>query len=275
MAEPTARDLYLDLIAAVLTRYGFEGSSTTVTVPTGSYSAYLWDMLRDEVGGGSVRLVKGGNFDAAKREEGRDWPADAETMIGLRRLANVRTCIETALADQVPGDLIETGAWRGGSTIYMRAILAAHEVADRLVWVADSFQGLPKPDAERYPEDAGDQHYTRDELAISQEQVKENFRRYNLLDDQVRFIPGWFEDTLPVAPIDTLALLRLDGDMYSSTMVALDSLYDKVSSGGFVIVDDFGAVPACARAIEDFRTKRSITEPIEKVDWTGVYWRKA
>ncbi|MGH3516220.1 MAG: TylF/MycF/NovP-related O-methyltransferase [Haloechinothrix sp.] len=275
VADRTARDRYLDLMAAVLTRYGFEGTNTTVTLPTGSYPAYLWDMLRAELGRKSVRIMEGGTFDAAKREEGRDWPADAETMIGLRRLANVRSCVETVLADSVPGDLIETGAWRGGSTIYMRAVLAAHEVSDRVVWVADSFQGLPKPDAERYPEDAGDQHYTMDELAISQEQVRENFRRYNLLDDQVRFLPGWFEDTLPEAPIERLAVLRLDGDMYGSTMVALDSLYDKVSPGGFVIVDDFGAVPACARAIEDFRTRRGITDPIEKIDWTGVYWRKS
>lgn len=275
MAQRTASDLYLDLMASVLTRYGFEGTNTTVSVSNRSYAGYLWDMLRDELGGGSVRLVKRGEFDAAKRVDGRDWPVDAETMIGLRRLANVRTCVEDVLADGVPGDLIETGAWRGGSTIYMRAILAAHQVTDRVVWVADSFQGLPKPDAERYPEDAGDQHYTKNELAVSQEQVRENFERYNLLDEQVRFLPGWFEDTLPNAPIENLALLRLDGDMYGSTMVALDSLYDKVSSGGFIIVDDFGAVPACARAVEDFRSSRGITEPIDKIDWTGVFWRKA
>lgn len=275
MAEQTASDLYLDLMAAVLTRYGFEGSNTTVNVPTGSYASYLWDMLADELGNGSVRLTRTGKFNAAKRAEGKDWPADAETMVGLRRLANIRTCVETALADGVPGDLIETGAWRGGSTIYMRAILAAHQVTDRAVWVADSFEGLPKPDSQRYPEDAGDQHYTRGELAVSQEQVRENFERYNLLDEQVRFLPGWFEDTLPGAPIESLALLRLDGDMYGSTMVALDNLYDKVSPGGFVVVDDFGAVAACARAIEDFRSKRGITDPIEKIDWTGVFWRKS
>jgi O-methyltransferase len=270
-----ARDLYLDLIARVLTRYGFEGSAITVKLPTGSYASYLWDLLRGEVAGRPIRLVERGSFDATRREEGRDWPADAETMVGLRRLANIRECVETVLEDGVPGDLIETGAWRGGATIYMRAILAAHEVTDRRVWVADSFQGLPKPDAERYPHDAGDQHHTRDELAVSEEQVRENFRIYGLLDDQVRFLAGWFADTLVNAPIDKLAVLRLDGDMYGSTMVALENLYDKVTPGGFVIVDDYGAVSACARAIEDFRTQRDITEPMEKIDWTGVYWRKS
>ncbi|MGH3452696.1 MAG: TylF/MycF family methyltransferase [Haloechinothrix sp.] len=275
MTEKSPCDLYLDLMAAVLTRYGFEGSNVTVKLPTESYPAYLWDMLRGELRGRPVRLMEQGRFDGAVRAEGRDWPADAETMIGLRRLQNIRRCVESVLENDVAGDLIETGAWRGGATIYMRAILAAHGVSDRLVWVADSFQGLPKPDAERYPDDAGDQHHTRDELAVSEEQVRQNFRRYGLLDDQVRFLSGWFEETLADAPIDKLSVLRLDGDMYGSTMVALQALYDRVSPGGFVIIDDFGAVPACARAVDDFRTQRAISEPYEKIDWTGVFWRKS
>ena len=83
-------------------------------------------------------------FDVPVRVEGRDWPARAHTMIGLKRLANVRECVERVLADNVPGDLIETGVWRGGTTIFMRAILKVHGVTDRLVWVADSFAGLPR-----------------------------------------------------------------------------------------------------------------------------------
>ena len=70
-------------------------------------------------------------------------------------------------------------------------------------------------------------------------------------------------------------MLRLDGDMYGSTMDALNALYDKVSSGGYLIVDDYGAVAACAQAIEDFRTERGIDEPMNRIDWAGVYWRKA
>jgi O-methyltransferase len=274
MDESPGTALYLDLMAKILTRYGFEGRNLTVKLQSSSYASYVWDVMRGELAGRDVRLVERGTFDGTLREDGRDWPADAETMIGLRRLANIRACTETVLRDNVPGDLIETGSWRGGATIYMRAILKAHGVTNRKVWVADSFQGLPKPD-ERFPADAGDQHYTRDELAISEEQVRDNFRRYDLLDDQVVFLPGWFEDTLAPAAIDPIAVLRLDGDMYSSTMVALDALYARVSPGGFVIVDDYGAVPACAQAIGDFRDKHGITEPIEEIDWAGAFWRKA
>lgn len=273
MTASPAVDLYLDLMAKILTRFGFEGRNVTVKLKARSYESYLWDLVRRAMTGRDVRMVEAGEFDASRREEGRDWPADAETMIGLKRMANVRFCVESVLADGVPGDLIETGAWRGGSTIYMRAILKAYGDTGRTVWVADSFEGLPAFDG-RFEADAGDQHHTRHELAISVDSVKDNFRRYDLLDEQVKFLVGWFSDTLPTAPIEQLAVLRLDGDMYSSTMDALDALYDKVSPGGYVIVDDYGAVPACAQAIEDFRTARGITVPMETIDWAGVFWRK-
>jgi macrocin-O-methyltransferase TylF-like protien len=102
-----------------------------------------------------------------------------------------------------------------------------------------------------------------------------NFRRYGLLDEQVRFLKGWFRDTLPSAPIKTLALLRLDGDLYESTMDALSALYRKVVPGGFVIIDDYGDFEPCRRAIHEFRDKSGIDDPIERIDDSGVYWRKS
>jgi O-methyltransferase len=88
-------------------------------------------------------------------------------------------------------------------------------------------------------------------------------------------LPGWFRDTLPSAPIERIAVLRLDGDMYESTMIALQSLYPKLSTGGFLIVDDFGAIPTCAEAVHDYRRENAIVDPLERIDWTGVYWRKS
>ena len=156
----------------------------------------------------------------------------------------------------------------------MRAILKAYGVTDRTVFVADSFEGLPKPDALRYPADAGDRHWTRRELAVSLDRVRANFARYGLLDEQVHFLMGWFKDTLPIAPIERLAVARLDGDMYESTMDAIEALYPKLQPGGFLIMDDYGAVPACKQATEDYRERCGIREPIVPIDWTGVYWRK-
>jgi hypothetical protein len=104
--------------------------------------------------------------------------------------------------------------------------------------------------------------------------VKRNFERYDLLDDQVRFLQGWFSETLPKAPIERLAVLRLDGDLYESTTDALVNLYDRLSPGGYVIVDDF-CIPACRQAVHDFRQTRGIQDEIIQIDWTGVYWRRS
>jgi O-methyltransferase len=207
------------------------------------------------------------------REEGRDWPPRGCTMVGLKRLENVQHCIEDALARGVPGDVIETGVWRGGATIFMRAVLDANGASDRVVWVADSFAGLPPPDP-RYVADRGDIHHTFSQLAVPLETVKENFAKFDLLDDNVRFLKGWFRDTLKVAPIEQLAVLRLDGDMYESTMDALVNLYPKLSRGGYLIVDDYGWVPNCRQAVEDFRRTNGIHDEIHWVDFTGVYWRR-
>jgi len=215
-----------------------------------------------------------GGFDINKRLLGRDWPLVAHSMIGKQRMDNLREVVELVLSRSIPGDFIETGVWRGGACIFMRAMLAAYGVTDRIVWCADSFAGLPPPDAEHYPADAGDQHHTFEQLAVSLEEVKTNFSRYGLLDEQVRFLKGWFKDTLPSAPIEKLAILRLDGDMYESTIDALNALYHKVVPGGAIIVDDFGAVAGCRQAIADFFQAHRIDVPIHDIDGIGAWWIK-
>ncbi|HEY0785714.1 MAG TPA: TylF/MycF family methyltransferase [Acidobacteriaceae bacterium] len=213
-------------------------------------------------------------FNVDLRERGRDWPAQAHSMIGNQRMTNLREIAEFVLENNIPGDFIETGVWRGGACILMRAVLKAYDDRERRVWVADSFCGLPAPHPDLAP-DAGDQHHTFAELFVSGEQVRANFDKYGLLDEQVCLLEGWFSDTLPAAPIRQLALLRLDGDMYESTLDALGALYDKVSPGGFIIVDDFGAVAGCQKAILEFRQQRGIEEPLHDIDGYGAFWRKA
>lgn len=220
-----------------------------------------------------LQLVKESTVTPDQIEEGNILPGYADTMIGLKRLDNLQSCVETVIRESVAGDLIETGVWRGGACIFMRAILAAHGIENRKIYVADSFEGLPKPDVEKYPSDKGDKHYISQCLAISKEEVQNNFKRYGLLDGQVVFLKGWFKDTLPLAPIEKLAVLRLDGDMYGSTMDALTSLYPKLSLGGFCIIDDY-ALPGCKKAVDDFRARNEIHTEIKVVDWTGTYWRK-
>jgi O-methyltransferase len=271
-AGATPHALYLDLLKRCLTRYTFETDLSPV-VPGDSWKRRVWATVERTLGRRDIAVHRRTPFDPALRAEGRDWPASAETMVGLKRLDNLQFCVEQVVADDVPGDLLEAGVWRGGASIFMRGVLASLGVTDRTVWLADSFQGLPKPSAEN-PADAGDQHWTQPFLAVSQEQVRHNFERYGLLDDNVRFLEGWFSDTLPTAPVEQVAVLRADGDMYSSTMDILRPMYPKVPVGGFVVIDDYGAIAACRTAVDEYRAEHGITEPLEQIDWTGAFWRR-
>ena len=220
-----------------------------------------------------LKALGSDTFDAKLREYGWDWPSVAHSMIGRRRMGNLRELAEEVLFNRVPGDFIETGVWRGGACIYLRAILEAYGVRDRRVWAADSFEGLPPPDP-AYPADAGDTFHTYTELAVPIEAVKRNFEKYGLLDEQVAFLKGWFKDTLPGAPTGPLAILRMDGDMYESTMDALTHLYDRVSQGGYVIVDDYRVVEGCRKAVDEFRAMRNIMDEIIEIDGVGIFWQK-
>ena len=273
----STRDLYLDLLKKVLTRTAFPDRYKPLMADRVRSKSFLaWVALKavhpifDAMGLTLCRT----SYNPKWRMVGADWPADAETMVGMERLSNVEFCVKDALANNVPGDFIETGVWRGGVCILAAAILKVYGATDRTVWVADSFEGLPKPDG-RYQQDAGDTfHQFKESLGISIDDVKSNFERYGMLGENVKFLKGWFKDTLPVAPISQLAVLRLDGDMYASTMDALNNLYSKVSVGGYTIIDDYGAVPTCKQAVDDFRAQNGIVEPVHSIDWAGIFWKK-
>lgn len=216
------------------------------------------------------------NFVKKNRDSGLDWPSVAHSMIGKKRMSNLRHLLEDIIHNNVEGDFIETGVWRGGACIYAKAILNSYGLTDRNVWVADSFAGLPEPNIKKYKFDKGDRHSKEEVLAVSREQVEDNFRSYGLLDDSVKFLVGWFKDTLPSAPIEKLSILRLDGDMYESTMDALEALYKKVTPNGYIIVDDYHAVEGCRRAIHDYLNANCPNEnpKIIEIDGIGVYWKK-
>ena len=174
------------------------------------------------------------------------------------------------IKEGVVGDFIETGVWRGGACLLMKALLRAAGDKSRRIWLADSFAGLPAPKNESDGWDLSGHPY----LMVSADTVRENFQRFGLWDERVCLLEGWFADTLPAAPIDKLAILRLDGDLYESTRVALESLYDRLSPGGFVIIDDYHVWPGCRRAVDEFRHKRGDSGGMEEIDGTAVAWRK-
>jgi hypothetical protein len=211
----------------------------------------------------------------AGKQDGAKASKYAHTLIGLKRLHNLEYCAEQVFANGIPGDFLEAGVWQGGAAIFLRALQVAFGAAQRRTWVADSFQGLPSPVAapdlqfnmgvipERVPW-----------LAVCRDTVVDNFRTYDLLSEQVCFLEGWFADTLPLAPIEQLAILRIDADFYQSTREVLETLYDKVAPGGFVIVDDYHAFLPCQMAVDEFRAAWGIHDRLRWIDRQGVYWQK-
>ncbi|MFV9632049.1 TylF/MycF family methyltransferase [Mycobacterium neumannii] len=266
---PDVPALYLDLLRRNLTRFGMhERMPADWSLRRRAYLKVINTL--------QPMLLGASPLGQRKRELGLDWPASAETMIGMQRLTSLQECVETVLAEEVPGDLIECGVWRGGACILMRAVLAAHGDTSRCVWLADSFAGVPRPDPATYSADKGLMmrfDLSAPILAVSEAQVRENFERYGLLDDQVRFLPGWFKDTLHDAPIDQIAVLRIDGDLYESTIQALEALYPRLAPGGFCIIDDY-LIKACRQAVTDYRDAHGISAEIVDIDGSGVFWRK-
>jgi O-methyltransferase len=265
--------LYLDLLKKCLTRIAFPEKYAPIKPQKTLPRRMVFNLCQKLLSSLKLEIVRRTEFDPRRREEGLDWPGDAETMVGLRRLDNLEVCITDILRQGVPGDLIETGVWRGGASIFMRAVLKVYGDTQRAVWLADSFHGLPRPNPERYPSDAGDEAWKNAALAIPVEEVKANFCKYGLLDEQVRFLVGWFRDTLPTAPIEKIAVLRLDGDMYESTLDALTHLYPKLSQGGYAIIDDY-AIPGCQAAVEDYRIKHQIKEALVPIDQYAKFWQR-
>ncbi len=228
-----------------------------------------------------IGRLQAGELEALKafKADGRVWksaPARfSHTMIGLARLDNLERCAEGVFRESVGGDFLEAGVCQGGAAIFMRALQVAHGEADRATWAADSFLGLPKPSGE--VDAAAGLDFSESKfpwLAWDEAAVADHFRRYDLLDDQVRFLSGWFAETLPRAPLERIAVLRIDADLYQSTREVLEALYDRVSPGGYVIVDDYSAFEPCRRAVDEFRARRGLHAPVQRIDWTGVFWKK-
>ena len=214
--------------------------------------------------------------------EGTNSYERALTLVKLPRLASLHLQLAQIVEDQVPGDVIEAGVWRGGCCIWMRTILDS--IGDtRKIVLADTFQGFPPPDVERYPMDARDLKVIpwRTKMGFvpaSMAEVQANFARYGLLSDLVEFVEGPFRDTLWNLKGRLWSLIRLDGDSYEATRVSLDCLYEGLSPGGYCISDDYGdpgKTKQAKKAVDDFRAEWDIMDPLEWADSSCISWRKS
>jgi len=276
MIKDELKDIYLETVKKAVLHSLYEENFTIIRKPDNfdkSLKHVLKNLIISFLNKNKLGLIKYKNRDEEEILDGKGWPTFALSMIGQKRLDNIQFCAENIIKNNIEGDFIEAGVWRGGAAIFMKAILKTYGV-EKKVFVADSFDGLPKPDTDNYPADKGDEEYKWDYLRISLEQVIESFKRFNLFDDKVIFRKGWFRDTLKTEKINKLALVRLDGDMYESTWDGLISLYPKLENGGFLIIDDYWNNESCRKAVNDYFLDNNITKQIVKIDWTGAYVQK-
>jgi len=207
-------------------------------------------------------------FNQKDRDSGKCWPLKAYSMAGRQRLDNVRDLLTAAIFSNIRGGFLEAGVWRGGSSIMAAGTLAAYN-ENRAIYVCDSFQGLPRSSS---PMDY-DGWEISDVLSVSLSQVKQNFRDSGLLKSNVKFIKGFFNASLPILAKKNfkLAVLRADGDMYESTMDILFNLYDKISVGGFLIVDDWD-IQVARKAVKHFFHIHKVSKiRIESIDGAAAY----
>ncbi len=267
--------LYLDLLKRALTRAliakNIERHSLNPRRPVLAITNRFIKTFLSPLKLGLVKLVRSGIEDYTEStHSANSRNEEAETMLGIKQLDQMQAAITDVVNSNIPGDVLEAGVWRGGMTILMRGVLRALNDESRNVWVVDSFEGLPEPDDEQ--DSFG---WVEEDMSVSLEDVKNNFRRYGLLDDKVKFLKGFFDYSLPQAPIDQLSILRVDADLYESTLSVLESLYPKLSVGGYAIFDDYINLKDCQRAINEYRQKFDIIDEIVEIDQRAVYWIKS
>jgi hypothetical protein len=197
--------------------------------------------------------------------------------VSVDALVDLANLVQLVLEQNIPGDFVECGVWRGGGGFLMADLLRQSGVVDRRVWLCDSFQGMPAVDAIDGPAaiaEASDPEgpLSVDNSRVAMKDVRETAVQLGLAS-YIEFVPGWFHETLHAKRdiIGPIAILRLDCDWYASVRACLDNLYDQVVDGGFVVLDDYFAYDGCAVAVHEFLGSRRLAHRIESVvgDWGG------
>ncbi|HLL26502.1 MAG TPA: TylF/MycF/NovP-related O-methyltransferase [Xanthobacteraceae bacterium] len=184
------------------------------------------------------------------------------TMTSIERQWALIKAVDYLNANRIGGDFVECGVWRGGNLMIAKE-LCRKSAVERKFYLFDTFAGMSSPtaaDVTYAGADAGDTYRERvreghvDWVYASLDDVRDNFRRANLLDDRVIFVKGKVEDTLAEKKNlpDRIALLRLDTDFYESTRTELEILYPRLASGGVLIVDDYGHWRGARRAVDEY-----------------------
>jgi O-methyltransferase len=190
-------------------------------------------------------------------------------MVGLARLKNLVRLAELIDLENIAGDIVECGTWNGGSGALL-AQVGARSPHERMTWLFDSFEGLPAPSEK----DGKAAVPYRGKCRGATDSVREVLGKLAVPETRARIVPGWFQDTLAQAPIQRIALLHIDADWYESVRFVLDTLYPRVTPGGYVVLDDYGYWQGCRTAWEEFQATLPAAPALVSVDGIGCFLRK-
>jgi O-methyltransferase len=191
------------------------------------------------------------------------------TLAGTERVQNLYRLAQRIEVERIPGDVIECGVYNGGTAAVLASV-ATHSKLNRTVWLFDSFQGMP-PTTEADGEEAV--RYVG-EVRGSAQEVKNLLQRTGADLSHVRIVEGLFQESFPTVQIPKIALLNIDADWYESVQLCLENFYDCVVPGGFISLDDYGHWQGCRRAVDEFFLARSLSYPLNAVDYTARWFQK-
>jgi O-methyltransferase len=195
------------------------------------------------------------------------------TMTTPERLYGLREATRYVSREHIPGDCVECGVWRGGSSMAVALGLLDAGDHQRRLWLYDTFAGMTAPgerdEAEVHRRFAEISSRGKRWISVPLEEVRANLESTGFPDDRLEFVVGKVEDTIPRRAPRTISLLRLDTDWYESTRHELVHLWPRLSSGGVLIIDDYGHWEGARKAVDDFFDEVGSRPLFARLDYTG------
>ena len=199
------------------------------------------------------------------------------TMLSEERLYSLFTNAKKICSVDIKGDFVECGVAGGGSSALLGYVIKKYSKSERFLYAFDSFSGMPSPTSEDkyegvYAEDTG---WGTGTCSAPESSLREVCSKLDI-NNFIKPVKGYFENTLPKNKnnFNSIAVLHLDGDWYESTKTILDNLYDKVATGGFLQIDDYGYWEGCRKAVHEFEANIGTLFTLNAIDGTGVWMTK-
>jgi O-methyltransferase len=202
------------------------------------------------------------------------------TMTGIERMFALYKAVEYIVKNNIEGDFVECGVWRGGSTMVMLKTLQKFNVTNRKVWLFDTYEGMSAPteddkDFTNLSADTQLKKSKKDAESIiwayaTLDDVKNNINLTNYPSENIFYIKGKVEDTIPNNEyFKSCSLLRLDTDWYESTKIELEHFYPLLQKKGVMIIDDYGHWQGCKKAVDEYFENQQFFPLLQRIDYTG------